>query len=1039
VRCELAPTCGSVYTTFESYRSHLNRYHRDLLNDQPLPSTQHTRANNEQIDSSFLSNMDVTVEDVDEDIDRHEELYDNERETFEDPKSNTNDMDWSLFSCSINQEDDKEVFTTDSFEKHYTRFLLELREGHLLPQNIVQSITSYLTTLLMVLVKIIENQVTKTTSPIVSLEDTRKFILQITNSISNTGKNDYQFLKRCEQYFGYEPPAEIKLNAHGDCGYYIPVERSITNLLNKPDVIDNLLKNLNDTITKTKADPDLMLTYRDGSAAQTNPSLQLHPNSFLLQIYTDSKIYPMLQSIGLIGICFTIHLSLQTNPGLSVKTFSGRLHFGFSLMAADHLASNEIGGFQRNFNSGYFCRLCHVSYRFKSIPLTDISFLPRTITTHNTHVQQVLQSNNTRIITGVAGVCPLIIVAMLKEASTKRIMTYGQVEERMEIFKYGKNDQHNKPTIIRAKHLGKGHIVGSASQKLCLFKLMPIIFHDIIDRLVNTMDIYTCLREIVGHVYSTKFKKSWLPYLQSLATRFQSLMVHNLPDHVIPKVHFVTDYSRLIDMNGPATHFWCMRFEAKHLYFKQLAIRAFNFKNPPLTLIKRHQLRQCLLLSNKNYYNIYEITSRKNVKYYQLSILVQRLLNANHIDQATFDECKTIKHNHVRIMTRSVFVEKLLHVEEDPCFVYILHILNIQNTWKVIVEHLQIVGFNEQLWSYEIDFCGTLDLFDLDQCLDVLPHGLDIYYVKGSPYINILPREEVDGYMLIKLPYDELRVLLPKLKDRMRFTEERDKLINNLGGGGRGEPDKEERSDSFLDQSVDTYNAQQTTTAYKGLFDDISIPINNTVTVTSGTRSINNYRIKTDEQDDNPEASQPKMPAGYEFTTLPEQIQSIVDENDLTKLCGRTNHHRMLLSAVFKDVVNNYYLLYPKASDYVIITQALLKALKIPITNSNAMNEWREAIKQKFKNERRLLQETSAIVKIKQEKFGKGHGRPPKQSKADRLNIYVSDFNNEQDAEQQITTMKEEVESATTNIDLLNSLWKKTFSYRRLFLRTPHN
>ncbi|CAF1664078.1 unnamed protein product, partial [Didymodactylos carnosus] len=127
----------------------------------------------------------------------------------------------------------------------------------------------------------------KTTSPIVSLEDTRKFILQITNSISSTGKNDYQFLKRCEQYFGYEPPAEIKLHADGDCGYYIPIERSIKNLLNKPDVIDNLLKNLNDTITKTKADPDLMLTYRDGSAAQTNPSLQLHPNSFLLQIYTD--------------------------------------------------------------------------------------------------------------------------------------------------------------------------------------------------------------------------------------------------------------------------------------------------------------------------------------------------------------------------------------------------------------------------------------------------------------------------------------------------------------------------------------------------------------------------------------------------------------------------------------------------------------------------------------------------------------------------------------------------------------------------------
>ncbi|CAF1390433.1 unnamed protein product [Didymodactylos carnosus] len=63
------------------------------------------------------------------------------------------------------------------------------------------------------------------------------------------------------------------------------------------------------------------------------------------------------------------------------------------------------------------------------------------------------------------------------------------------------------------------------------------------------------------------------------------------------------------------------------------------------------------------------------------------------------------------------------------------------------------------------------------------------------------------------------------------------------------------------------------------------------------------------------------------------------------------------------------------------------------------MNEWREAIKQKFKNKRRLLQETSAIVKTKQEKFGKGQGRPPKKSKAESAErkieklIYVGDFN----------------------------------------------
>ncbi|CAF4321124.1 unnamed protein product, partial [Rotaria sordida] len=84
-----------------------------------------------------------------------------------------------------------------------------------------------------------------------------------------------------------------------------------------------------------------MLTYRDGTAAKDNPSLKLYPNSFLIQLYSDgigitNPIGPkkdehkltlyyfvledlpdlvpsMLQSIGLVGICPTKYLSLQTN------------------------------------------------------------------------------------------------------------------------------------------------------------------------------------------------------------------------------------------------------------------------------------------------------------------------------------------------------------------------------------------------------------------------------------------------------------------------------------------------------------------------------------------------------------------------------------------------------------------------------------------------------------------------------------------------------------------------------------------------------
>ncbi len=40
---------------------------------------------------------------------------------------------------------------------------------------------------------------------------------------------------------------------------------------------------------------------------------------------------------------------------------------------------------------------------------------------------------------------------------------------------------------------------------------------------------------------------------------------------------------------------WCMRYEAKHSYFKRLASYMGNFTNVALSLGERHQTRSCYL------------------------------------------------------------------------------------------------------------------------------------------------------------------------------------------------------------------------------------------------------------------------------------------------------------------------------------------------------------------------------------------------------------------------------------------------------------
>ena len=45
---------------------------------------------------------------------------------------------------------------------------------------------------------------------------------------------------------------------------------------------------------------------------------------------------------------------------------------------------------------------------------------------------------------------------------------------------------------------------------------------------------------------------------------------------------------------------WCMRYEAKHSYFKRLAAYLGNFTNVALSLGERHQARSCYLMSSQN-------------------------------------------------------------------------------------------------------------------------------------------------------------------------------------------------------------------------------------------------------------------------------------------------------------------------------------------------------------------------------------------------------------------------------------------------------
>lgn len=138
------------------------------------------------------------------------------------------------------------------------------------------------------------------------------------------------------------------------------------------------------------------------------------------------------------------------------------LKFSFSTLVADNLAAHFVGGFQQNFNTGFFCRRCYISRAEKNLSITSIRINNRTINDHDQLVNKILNDNTRSSLMGVVGqspihnlinfhpttslpadamhdflegTCPIVIMAILKQASSMRLITYGE-KSVLNVLKY---------------------------------------------------------------------------------------------------------------------------------------------------------------------------------------------------------------------------------------------------------------------------------------------------------------------------------------------------------------------------------------------------------------------------------------------------------------------------------------------------------------------------------------------------------------------------------------------------------------------------
>jgi hypothetical protein len=133
----------------------------------------------------------------------------------------------------------------------------------------------------------------------------------------------------------------------------------------------------------------------------------------------------------------------------------------------------------------------------------------------------------------------------------------------------------------------------------CLGRLLPLMIGKKISEECAHWENYLLLLTIIDYCFAPTISEEWVAYLRMMIDEHHKCFTQLYPScRLIPKAHYLVHYPEIMCKYGPLTRYWCMRFEGKHNYFKDLAHRIKSFKNVPKTMATRHQLLMCYYRSS---------------------------------------------------------------------------------------------------------------------------------------------------------------------------------------------------------------------------------------------------------------------------------------------------------------------------------------------------------------------------------------------------------------------------------------------------------
>ncbi|XP_074097689.1 uncharacterized protein LOC141526555 [Cotesia typhae] len=272
-------------------------------------------------------------------------------------------------------------------------------------------------------------------------------------------------------------------------------------------------------------------------------------NIFLLSLYKADDLKHVTLNAMLSSA--VSELTFLESTGINISTPRGpqQIYFAFAGVIGDNLAVHSILGFTGSFNSKHPCRFCSIDRNDINSMFHESDCLIRT----NESYDKDLKINNVN----VTGVCGPSILHDIKSAQTIELLTVDVMHDILEEAKLFTLDTLN-------------------------------------DRIMSLFYGADEIRNKPGKIKNTQISNK---YVKMSAGCLK------------PKHHFLTHYSRIMRMKGPAWHMNIMRNESMNRNIEMTAVASLTRKNISKTLAIKHQLHlnYRFLLNNSPNKSLYDV------------------------------------------------------------------------------------------------------------------------------------------------------------------------------------------------------------------------------------------------------------------------------------------------------------------------------------------------------------------------------------------------------------------------------------------------